>query len=58
MRFIICNTEEDIKNYELEWGNQNYEITIDDIKSLLEGKTLASNCGGEYEIFIKLSKED
>lgn len=43
MRFIICNTDEDVKNYELEWGNQSYEITIDDIKSLLEGKTLASN---------------
>lgn len=53
-RFIICNNEDEIKSNESCWGNQTFEISSEDIKALLEGKTLTSMVNDEYGIFITM----
>ena len=51
--FIICNNKEEVKSNESCWGNTTFELSIEDIAALLEGKTLAGN-NGEYGIFIMM----
>lgn len=53
-RFIICNNEDEIKSNESCWGNQTFEISPDDIKALLEGKTITAIVNDEYGIFITM----
>ena len=53
-RFIICNNEDEIKSNESCWGNQTFEISSDDIKALLEGKTITAMVNDEYGIFITM----
>ena len=57
--FIICNNMEEEKTNESPYGNEDFEISADDIKALEDGKTLAAMISGEYGVFIKMkSKED
>lgn len=53
-RFIICNNEDEIKSNESCWGNQTFEISSEDIKALLEGKTITAMVNDEYGIFITM----
>lgn len=53
--FIICNNEEQIRSNTSCWGNTTFELSIEDIVALLEGKTLAGDTG-EYGIFIMMEK--
>lgn len=53
--FIICNNEEEVKSNKSCWGNTTFELSIEDIMALLNGKTLAGD-NGEYGIFIKMGK--
>lgn len=53
-RFIICNNEDEAKSNESCWGNQEFEISAEDITALLKGKTLTAMVNDEYGIFIKL----
>ena len=52
--FIICNNEDEEKSNESCWGNQEFEISAEDITALLKGKTLTAMVNDEYAIFIKL----
>ena len=52
--FIICNNEDEVKSNESCWGNQEFEISAEDITALLKGKTLTAMVNDEYAIFIKL----
>ena len=57
--FIICNNMEEEKINESPYGNEDFEISEDDIKALEDGKTLTAMISGEYGVFIKMkSKED
>lgn len=51
--FIICNNENEVRENESCWGNTKFELSMQDIIALFEGKTLAGD-NGEYGIFIKL----
>ena len=53
-KFIICNNEDEIKSNESCWGNQTFEISSEDIKALLEGKTITAMVNDEYGIFITM----
>lgn len=53
-RFIICNNEDEVKSNESCWGNQEFEISAEDITALLKGKTLTAMVNDEYSIFIRL----
>lgn len=53
-RFIICDNEDEVKSNESCWGNQEFEISAEDITALLKGKTLTAMVNDEYSIFIKL----
>ena len=53
--FIICNNKEEVKSNESCWGNTTFELSIEDIVALLEGKILAGDTG-EYGIFIMMEK--
>lgn len=53
--FIICSNKEEVKSNESCWGNTTFELSIEDIAALLEGKTLAGDTG-EYGIFIMMEK--
>ena len=53
--FIICNNKKEVKSNESCWGNSTFELSIEDIVALLEGKTLAGD-NGEYGIFIMMEK--
>ena len=44
---IICNNKEEVESNESCWGNITFELSIEDIVALLEGKTLAGDTG-EY----------
>ena len=46
---------EEVKSNESCWGNTTFELSIEDIAALLEGKTLAGDTG-EYRIFIMMEK--
>ena len=37
---IICNNKEEAKSNESCWGNTTFELSIEDIVALLEGKLL------------------
>ena len=52
--FIICNNEDEVKSNESCWGNQTFEISSEDIKALLEGKTITAMVNDEYGIFITM----
>lgn len=52
--FIICNNEDEVKSNESCYGNQEFEISAEDITALLKGKTLTAMVNDEYAIFIKL----
>ena len=54
--FIICSNKEEVKSNESCWGNITFELSIEDIAALLEGKTLAGDTG-EYGIFIMMEGE-
>lgn len=54
--FIICNNKEEVKSNESCWGNTTFELSIEDIAALLEGKTLAGDTG-EYGIFIMMENK-
>lgn len=53
-RLNICNNEDEIKANESYWGNETFELSIEDVTALLKGKTLASMVADEYGIFIKM----
>ena len=38
--FIICNNMEEAISNESPWGNEDFEISADDIKALEDGKFL------------------
>ena len=52
--FIICNNEDEIKSNKSRWGNQTFEISSEDIKALLEGKSITAMVNDEYGIFITM----
>lgn len=52
--FIICSNEDEIKSNKSRWGNQTFEISSEDIKALLEGKTITAMVNDEYGIFITM----
>ena len=57
--FTICNNLEEEKLNESPFGNEDFEISADDIKALEDGKTLTAMISGEYGVFIKMkSKEE
>lgn len=56
--FIICNNMEEEKLNESPYGNEDYEISADDIKALEDGKTLAAMISGEYGVFIKMKRNE
>ena len=53
--FVICNNKEEVKSNESCWWNITFELSIEDVVALLEGKTLAGDTG-EYGIFIMTEK--
>ena len=53
-KFIICNNEDEIESNTSCWGNQTFEISSEDIKALLEGKTITAMVNDEYGIFITM----
>ena len=55
--FIICNNMEEEKSNESPYGNEDFEISEDDIKALEEGKTLTAMISGEYGVFIKMKSK-
>ena len=56
--FIICNNMEEVKSNESRYGNEDYEISADDIKALQDGKTLTAMIAGEYGVFIKMKRKE
>lgn len=58
--FVICNNKEEVQSHVLCWGNATFELSIKDISALLQGKTLAGECGDgdEYGIFIKMESKE
>ena len=56
--FIICNNMEEEKANESPWGNEDFEISVDDIKALEDGKTLTAMISGEYGVFIKMKRKE
>ena len=56
--FIICNNMEEEKLNESPWGNEDYEISADDIKALIDGKTLTAMINDEYGLFIKMKRNE
>ena len=56
--FIICNNMEEEKSNESPYGNEDYEISADDIKALEDGKTLTAMINDEYGVFIKMKSEE
>lgn len=52
--FIICNNEDEVESNKSCWGNQTFEISSEDIKALLEGKTITVMVNDEYGIFITM----
>ena len=56
--FIICNNMEEAKSNESPYGNEDYEISVDDIKALEDGKILAAMISGEYGVFIKMKRKE
>ena len=56
--FIICNNMEEAKPNESPYGNEDYEISADDIKALIDGKTLTAMINGEYGLFIKMKRNE
>ena len=56
--FTICNNMEEEKLNESPWGNEDFEISADDIKALEDGKTLAAMISGEYGVFIKMKSKE
>ena len=52
--FIICNNEDEVESNKSCWGNQTFEISSEDIKALLEGKTITAMVNDEYGIFITM----
>ena len=55
--FIICNNMEEEKLNESPFGNEDFEISADDIKALEDGKTLTAMISGEYGVFIKMKRK-
>ena len=55
--FTICNNMEEEKLNESPWGNEDFEISADDIKALEDGKTLTAMISGEYGVFIKMKRK-
>lgn len=55
--FVICDNKEEVQSHVSCWGNATFELSIKDISALLQGKTLASDCGGEYGIFIMMESK-
>jgi len=52
---IIEDTEEAREEFGYNYGAGTYEILVDDLKALSEGKMLATTINGdEYSIFIRL----
>ena len=52
---IIEDTEEAREEFGYNYGAEMYEILVDDLKALAEGKMLATTINGnEYSIFIRL----
>lgn len=56
--FVICNNKEEVQSHVSCWGNAIFELSIKDISALLQGKILASECGDEYGIFIKMESKE
>ena len=56
--FIICNNMEEEKSNESCYGNEDYEISAEDIKALQDGKTLTAMIADEYGIFIKMKRKE
>ena len=56
--FIICNNSEEVLSNMSRWGNAAFELSAEDISALRQGKTLASNYGGEYGIFIMMESKE
>ena len=56
--FTICNNMEEEKLNESPWGNEDFEISVDDIKALEDGKTLTAMISGEYGVFIKMKRKE
>lgn len=52
--FTICNNEEEINSNISCWGNQWFELSIEDIDAILSGKTITAMVNDEYGIFIKM----
>ena len=55
--FIICDNIEEEKSNESPYGNEDFEISADDIKALEDGKTLTAMISGEYGVFIKMKRK-
>ena len=56
--FTICNNIEEAKSNESAYGNEDYEISVDDIKALEDGKILAAMINDEYGVFIKMKRKE
>ena len=56
--FIICNNIEEEKLNESPYGNEDYELSADDIKALEDGKTLTAMINDEYGVFIKMKRKE
>ena len=56
--FIICNNMEEEQSNESPYGNEDFEISADDIKALEDGKTLTAMISGEYGVFIKMKRKE
>ena len=56
--FIISNKKKKEKLNESPYGNEDYEISADDIKALEDGKTLTAMISGEYGVFIKMKRKE
>ena len=55
---FICNNMEEAKSNESPYGNEDYEISADDVKALEDGKILAAMISGEYGVFIKMKRKE
>lgn len=51
---LIIKNEEDEKLCTSHWGNEFFELTIEEVIALLQGKTLGDPHFDEYGTFIKM----
>lgn len=54
----ICENLKDADKYSSRWGNTTFELSMEEIMALLDGKVLADADFDEYGTFIKMKEDE